>query len=64
MTTNAANLLKVGWSDSRAHQKNGNVALSDGSVQQFTSGRLRSALNGSADPNAVDANTGNTLLFP
>ncbi len=33
------------------HQDNGNVVLGDGSVQQYTSSRLRDALKNSGDPN-------------
>jgi prepilin-type processing-associated H-X9-DG protein len=46
----------VSWTE-KLHNNNGNVALADGSVQQFTTRRLREAL----------ANTGtnvNRLLFP
>lgn len=43
------------------HQERGNVALADGSVQQFTSSALREALTNSGDP---AGNTGNILSIP
>jgi len=49
------------WTDAM-HQKNGNITLSDGSVQQVSSTKLRETARNSGDttppPNA------NTLLFP
>jgi prepilin-type N-terminal cleavage/methylation domain-containing protein len=46
----------TGWSD-KVHSKNGNVALSDGSVQQYTSSKMRDAFRNSGDIN-------NALVFP
>jgi len=44
------------------HQKAGNIALSDGSVQQVTRNGLQNALKNSGDPTAAAA-TGNRFLF-
>ena len=44
------------------HRSQGNVLLADGSVQQFSSRRLREQLRGTGDTNA-SANA-NFLLFP
>lgn len=52
--TNNANL---GWTEA-GHQKNGNILLSDGSVQQLTSKRLLESARNSGDPLA------NRALFP
>ena len=47
------------------HQQNGNVLISDGSVQQFSSAKLRDALRNSGDPTPVQGGSGpNTLLQP
>lgn len=46
----------------RIHQKQGNVGLSDGSVQQLTSPRLREQFRNSGD--AAAAAQANILLFP
>jgi prepilin-type N-terminal cleavage/methylation domain-containing protein len=69
--TNAPN---AGWTD-KTHQKQGDVALSDGSVQSWTSPRLREGLSSSGDSirTAVGGFTqttgsqgtgANRLLFP
>jgi prepilin-type N-terminal cleavage/methylation domain-containing protein/prepilin-type processing-associated H-X9-DG protein len=55
------------WTD-KMHQKNGNVALADGSVQQFTSSKLREQCKQTGD-NSATAGTvvspgGNVLLIP
>lgn len=42
--------LGASWTGG-GHQDNGNVVLGDGSVQQYTSSRLRDALKNSGDPN-------------
>lgn len=49
-----------GWTD-KMHQKNGNVCLSDGSVQQFTSAKLRESLRQTGDATTP---VGNVLIFP
>ena len=49
------------WADS-VHQKQGNVGLGDGSVQQFSISKLRDGLRNSGDP-AGSATTGNRLVF-
>jgi prepilin-type processing-associated H-X9-DG protein len=46
------------WMDNSQHGKQGNVGLSDGSVQGFSISKLREAFKNSADPN------NNRLLFP
>ncbi len=46
------------WMDNSQHGKQGNVGLSDGSVQGFSISKLREALKNTADPN------NNRLLFP
>jgi prepilin-type processing-associated H-X9-DG protein len=51
----------VGWSD-KMHRGQGNIALADGSVQQYSSNRLREALlNG---PALVNRAWTNRLAFP
>jgi prepilin-type N-terminal cleavage/methylation domain-containing protein/prepilin-type processing-associated H-X9-DG protein len=53
------------WTSSTMHQGNGNVLLTDGSVQQLSSSKLRDQLRNSGDPNGGGAGFGpNTLLFP
>ena len=51
----------VNWSD-LLHQKAGNIALSDGSVQQVTRNGLQNALKNSGDPTAT-ATLGNRFFF-
>lgn len=46
----------------KIHQTQGNVLLSDGSVQQFSSSRLRDALRNTGDTTTLPGP--NTLLFP
>jgi prepilin-type processing-associated H-X9-DG protein len=48
-----------GWTD-KMHQNSGNVALADGSVQQFTTSGLKSALQRTGDTSALQS----VLLFP
>ena len=49
------------WTD-KMHQKQGNVLLADGSVQQLSSSRLRDQLRNTGDTTTT---TGvNTLMFP
>jgi len=50
------------WTDT-LHQKNGNVALSDGSVQQLSSSKLRDTARNTGDTTTT-APGANTLLFP
>jgi len=59
-----------GWSD-KMHQKQGNVCLSDGSVQQFSSAKLRDQLRQTSDTSgnatgytAPHGQGGNNILFP
>jgi prepilin-type processing-associated H-X9-DG protein len=69
MGTNiAATIVSIVWTPQKMHQGQGNVLLTDGSAQQFTSSRLRDALRntgdaGSTAPGAGPA-FGNVLLFP
>lgn len=63
MTAGSANSANSpSWADS-VHQKQGNVGLGDGSVQQLTIAKLREGLKNSGDPAAVNTTTGNRLLF-
>jgi prepilin-type processing-associated H-X9-DG protein len=61
--TNAAqaplNGPNFGWTE-KIHKFSGNVALADGSVQQYTQSGLKQALQHSGDTNAIQ----NVLLFP
>jgi prepilin-type N-terminal cleavage/methylation domain-containing protein len=50
------------WSPSKQHQGQGNVLLSDGSVQQVSSSRLRQQLSTTGDTTTVPGP--NTFLFP
>ena len=61
LTTNAATLNNVGWTD-KMHQRQGNVCLADGSVQQWSTSKLRESARQTGDPSP--ALNGNTLLFP
>jgi prepilin-type N-terminal cleavage/methylation domain-containing protein len=47
------------WTD-KMHQKNGNILLSDGSAQQYSSAKLREAVRNSGDTSTQP----NALLFP
>jgi prepilin-type N-terminal cleavage/methylation domain-containing protein len=60
--TFAASVATPAWTD-KMHQKNGNVLLSDGSTQGFSSSKLRCQLSNSGDPNTL-APGPNTLAFP
>jgi hypothetical protein len=65
-TANGATTAAYQWSD-RMHQKQGNIALGDGSVQQVSSARLRSEIITNAPPEVGAAGTTAayiTLLFP
>jgi prepilin-type N-terminal cleavage/methylation domain-containing protein len=61
-TTFTAGVATPAWTD-KMHQKNGNVLLSDGSTQGFSSSKLRDQLSNSGDPNTL-APGPNTLAFP
>ena len=63
ITTNVTAAPWPGWSD-KMHQRQGNLALADGSVQQLTTPKFREAAKNSGDANATSATTGNVLLFP
>ncbi len=54
------------WSPSKQHQAQGNIGLSDGSVQQVSSSRLRQQLSTTGDSTTVTGTTSgaNTFLFP
>jgi hypothetical protein len=54
------------WSPSKMHQSRGNVLLSDGSVQQMDSVRLRQQLAVTGDTTSTSGSYSgpNTLLFP
>jgi prepilin-type N-terminal cleavage/methylation domain-containing protein len=54
--TNSTSLANIGWG-TQIHTKAGNVCLSDGSVQQLTSSKLRETFINSGDLN-------NTILIP
>jgi prepilin-type N-terminal cleavage/methylation domain-containing protein len=56
-----SNTTTHAWTD-KMHQKNGNVLLSDGSVQQLSSAKLREAAKNSGDTSAN--NQQNMLLLP
>ncbi|HWW02334.1 MAG TPA: prepilin-type N-terminal cleavage/methylation domain-containing protein [Candidatus Acidoferrum sp.] len=60
--TFAASVATPTWTD-KMHQKNGNVLLTDGSTQGFSSSRLRDQLSNSGDPNTF-APGPNTLAVP
>lgn len=59
MGTNVPPTATFGWTE-KMHQKNGNVLISDGSVQQLSSARFREACKNTGDMN----NPANMLLFP
>jgi prepilin-type N-terminal cleavage/methylation domain-containing protein/prepilin-type processing-associated H-X9-DG protein len=63
---NAAPLNNVGWMDN-THQKQGNVGLADGSVQQFSRAKLQDAAQNSGDvdhPSPANPTGANRLQFP
>jgi prepilin-type N-terminal cleavage/methylation domain-containing protein len=51
------------WTEGKLHQKQGNVLLSDGSAQQFSSAKLREQLRNSGDQTASPRGP-NLLIFP
>jgi prepilin-type N-terminal cleavage/methylation domain-containing protein len=63
--TTTAPLNNTGWSD-KMHQKQGNVGLGDGSVQQASTTRLRDLCRTTGDANAGTPPTGgpNMIMFP
>lgn len=58
MGTNTVN-SQIGWTD-KMHQKQGNVLISDGSVQQLSTSRFRETCRNTGDT----SNPANMLLFP
>jgi len=69
MGTNfTGNVVAPCWTD-KMHQKNGNVLICDGSVQQWSSSKLRDGLRVSGDTTTAPAAGGgsgnpNVLMFP
>ncbi|HWX19939.1 MAG TPA: prepilin-type N-terminal cleavage/methylation domain-containing protein [Candidatus Binatia bacterium] len=63
------NVVTPAWTD-KLHQKNGNVLICDGSVQQLSSSRMRDALRVTGDINTAAADVAsnppnpNTVMFP
>jgi len=57
-----ANVVVPEWTPSKQHQSQGNVGLADGSVQQYSSSRLRQALQTTGDLNTAPGP--NALYFP
>jgi len=64
MNTNwpGANAVFPQWSPSKQHQGQGNILLSDGSVQQVSGSRLRQQLSTTGDTTTTPG--ANTFLFP
>jgi len=62
----SATYTAPGWTPNKMHQGQGNVLICDGSVQQYSSSKLRIALSQTGDlTTVVGANWGpNTLIFP
>jgi prepilin-type N-terminal cleavage/methylation domain-containing protein/prepilin-type processing-associated H-X9-DG protein len=58
----AANATVPEWTPAKMHQGQGNVGLCDGSVQQYSSSRLRIALASTGDVNTTPGP--NALFFP
>jgi prepilin-type N-terminal cleavage/methylation domain-containing protein len=68
MGTNfVANAQTPCWTD-KMHQKNGNILIADGSVQQLSSSKMRDQFRNSGDQTTAPANSGgtagNVLMFP
>ncbi|MDB6108357.1 MAG: prepilin-type N-terminal cleavage/methylation domain [Pedosphaera sp.] len=59
-TNITAGVTVPAWTD-KMHQKNGNITLADGSVQQLSGSRLRDAMRVSGDPLGT---AGNVIFFP
>lgn len=65
MGTNFVNSDTAPAFTDKLHQRQGNVGLSDGSVQQLTSPRLRDQFRNSGDTSTTPGSPGiNSLLFP
>lgn len=63
-TNFSANTQTPAWTD-KLHRGNGNVLMTDGSAQQFTSSKLRDALRSTGDTSTTPSSPGaNTILFP
>jgi len=65
-TNYVANAAAPCWTD-KMHQKNGNVLIADGSVQQLSSSKLRDQFRNSGDTSTAPGNAGqgpNVLMFP
>lgn len=58
-TSTNLNLVTAAWADN-GHQKQGNLGLADGSVQQVTTAKLREALSNTGDSSTPQ----NRLVFP
>ena len=58
-----ANTPWPGWTD-KMHQRQGNLAIADGHVDQLTTPKFREAVKNSGDAAATSATIGNVLLFP
>jgi len=62
-----ANVVTPCWTD-KMHQKNGNVLICDGSVQQWSSSKLRDCLRVTGDQTTLAGGNGTTgpncLMFP
>jgi len=65
------NSATIQWTD-KMHQKQGNIALADGSVQQYSSSKLRESLRATGDTsgnkytpvNGAAAGQGNNVILP
>jgi prepilin-type N-terminal cleavage/methylation domain-containing protein len=71
MGTNfVANAVSPYWTETKMHQKNGNVLIVDGSAQQYSSAKMRDALRTTGDSGAGSATGGvgaggpNVFAFP
>ncbi len=58
-----ANTATPSWTDT-IHQKQGNALISDGSVQQLSSAKLRDQVKNSGDSGSTTFPQGNVLFFP
>ena len=58
-----ANTATPSWTDT-IHQKQGNALISDGSVQQLSSAKLRDQVKNSGDTGSTTFPQGNVLFFP
>jgi prepilin-type N-terminal cleavage/methylation domain-containing protein len=62
MGTNMTSTTTPIWTPAKMHQGQGNLLISDGSVQQVSSSRMRSQFNNTGDNSQTPGP--NTLLFP